>query len=75
MEKITWELNLILIWLAIKQSTKISCDDDNYQICFWRRWIYPKNVLDDALYEVQMLEYDRIDASEVIDVNETSASK
>ena len=25
-------------WLAIKQTTKISCNDQNYQICFWRRW-------------------------------------
>ena len=25
-------------WLAIKQTTKISCYDHNYHICFWKRW-------------------------------------
>ena len=25
-------------WLIIKQTAKISFNDYNYQICFWRRW-------------------------------------
>ena len=36
---------------------------------------YPQLYLDDCLYEVQMLEYDRTDISEGIDVNKTNASK
>ena len=36
---------------------------------------YPQVYLDDCLYEVKMLEYDKIDISEGINVNKTSASK
>ena len=36
---------------------------------------YSKVFLDKCLYEVQMLEYDRIDISEEIDINKTNASK
>ena len=36
---------------------------------------YPQLYLDDCLYEGQMLEYNRIDISEGIDVNKTNASK
>ena len=36
---------------------------------------YPQVFLDECLYEVLMLEYDRIDISERIDVNKTNASK
>ena len=36
---------------------------------------YPQLYLDDCLYELSMLQYDRIDIPEGIDVNETSASK
>ena len=36
---------------------------------------YPQVFLDECLYELQMLEYDRIDISEGIDINETNASK
>ena len=34
-----------------------------------------KFFLDDTLYEVKMLEYDRIDISEGIDLNKTTTSK
>ena len=40
--------------------------------------LYPQVFLNDALYELniqKMLEYDRIDISEKIDVNKTSLSK
>ena len=36
---------------------------------------YPQIYLDECLYELQMLEYDRIDISEGIDVNKINASK
>ena len=36
---------------------------------------YSQLCLDDCLYEVSMLDYDKIDISEGIDVNKTSASK
>ena len=36
---------------------------------------YPQIYLDKCLYELQMLEYDRIDISEGIDVNKINASK
>ena len=36
---------------------------------------YPQIFLDECLYEVQMLEYDRIDISEGIDMNKTNVSK
>ena len=36
---------------------------------------YPQVFLDEYLYEVYMLEYDRIDISEGIDINKTNASK
>ena len=36
---------------------------------------YPQVFLDEYLYELQMLEYDRIDVSQGIDVNKTNASK
>ena len=36
---------------------------------------YPQVFLDECLYELQMLEYDRIDISEEIDTNKTNASK
>ena len=36
---------------------------------------FPQVYLDECLYELQMLEYDRIDISEGIDVNKTNASK
>ena len=34
---------------------------------------YPQVFLDECLYEVQMLEYDKIDISEGIDMNKTNA--
>ena len=36
---------------------------------------YPQVYLDECLYELQMLEYDKIDISEGIDINKTNASK
>ena len=36
---------------------------------------YPQVFLDECLYKIYMLEYDRIDISEGIDVNKTNASK
>ena len=36
---------------------------------------YPHIFLDECLYEVQMLEHDRIDISEGIDINKTNASE
>ena len=36
---------------------------------------YPIIFLDECLYEVYMLEYDKIDTSEGIDINKTMASK
>ena len=36
---------------------------------------YPQVFLDECLYEVKMLGYDRIDISEGININETNASK
>ena len=36
---------------------------------------YPQVYLDECLYELQMLEYDKIDISEGIDVNKTNALK
>ena len=36
---------------------------------------YPQVFLDECLYEGQMVEYDRIDVSEEIDINKTNASK
>ena len=36
---------------------------------------YPHIVLDEYLYELQMLDYDRIDISEEININNTNASK
>ena len=36
---------------------------------------YPRALLDECLYEVWMLEYDRIDTSEAIDINKVNASK
>ena len=36
---------------------------------------YPQFFLDECLYELQMLEYNRIDVSEGIDINKTNASK
>ena len=36
---------------------------------------YPQVFLDECLYELQMLEYDRIDISEGIDINKTNTSK
>ena len=36
---------------------------------------YPGTYLDDCLYEIKILEYDRIDISEGIDINKTNASK
>ena len=36
---------------------------------------YPQVLLDECLYELQMLEHDRIDISEGLDVNKTNASK
>ena len=35
---------------------------------------YPQVYLDECLYELQMLEYDRIDISEGTDINKTKAS-
>ena len=35
----------------------------------------PKSFLDECLYELQMLEYDKIDVSERIDANKINASK
>ena len=35
-----------------KENDKISFNDYNYQICFWRRW-YPEAFLDDTLYELK----------------------
>ena len=40
-------------------------EDNNYN---------PQFFLDECLYELQMLEYHRIDVSEGIDVNKTNAS-
>ena len=37
--------------------------------------LYQQVFLDDTLYEVKMLEYDRIDISEGIDLNKTTTSK
>ena len=40
--------------------------------------LYPQDFLDDALYELhiqKMLEYERIDISEGIDINKTNLSK
>ena len=37
--------------------------------------LYPQVFLDDTLYELSMLEYDRMDISEGIDVNKTNLSK
>ena len=37
--------------------------------------LYPQVFLDNALYEVQMLEYHKVGISEGIDVDKTSASK
>ena len=34
---------------------------------------YPQVVLDECLYEVYMLEYDKIDISEGIDIKKTNA--
>ena len=36
---------------------------------------YPQTFLNDCLYEVQMLEYERIDISEGIDANKSNKSK
>ena len=36
---------------------------------------YPQVFIDECLYEVQMLEYDRIDFSKGIDISKTNASK
>ena len=36
---------------------------------------YPQDFLDECLYELKILEYDRIDVSEGIDINKTNASK
>ena len=36
---------------------------------------FPQAYLDECLYELQRLEYDRIDISEGIDINKTNASK
>ena len=36
---------------------------------------YPQVYLDECLYELEMLEYDRIDIWEEIDINKTNASK
>ena len=36
---------------------------------------YPQIYLDECLYELQMLEYNKIDISEGIDINKTNASK
>ena len=36
---------------------------------------YPQSFLDECLYELELLEYDRIDILEGIDVNKTNASK
>ena len=36
---------------------------------------YPQVYLDEYLYELQMLVFDRIDISEGIDINKTHASK
>ena len=36
---------------------------------------YPQIYLDECLHDLLMLEYDRIDISEGIDINKTSASK
>ena len=35
---------------------------------------YPQVFLDECLYEVQMLEYDRIDISEGININKTKCN-
>ena len=45
--------------------------------CIFEKYgkFYPQLYLDDCLYEAQMLEYDRTDISEEIDVNKTNASK
>ena len=36
---------------------------------------YPQTFLDDRLYEIEMLEYERIDISEGIGINKTNKSK
>ena len=36
---------------------------------------YPQIFLDECLYDVEMLEYDRIDISKGIDINKTNVSK
>ena len=52
--------NLIIVFRSVFQ------DDGKY---------YPQIILDECLYELSMLEHDRIDVSEGIDINKTNSSE
>ena len=52
--------NLTIVFRSVFQ------DDGKY---------YPQIILDECLYELSMLEYDRIDVSEGIDINKTNSSE